>query len=161
MVSWDTRMLSSSGYWVFSQPEICLGDQSSISLPATMSRNFRLMERRQRLGRKADCQAAPSAGLARYAGRPPCRATSRLTVDTARCKHLAISRIDEPEASPRGAHAAVLPERSHRDATLPHEWSYGPCQKRDRSHAGSGPPSNDATHRSSAPRKAQTVSLVS
>src|SRR5580704_10820359 len=46
-------------------------------------------------------QASLSAGLARYAGRPPCRATSRLTVDTARCKHLAISRNDEPEASPR------------------------------------------------------------
>src|SRR5215510_3519354 len=56
MVSWDTRMLSSSGYWVFSQPEICFGDQSSISLLATMFRNFRLIERRQRLGRKADCQ---------------------------------------------------------------------------------------------------------
>ena len=59
MVSWDTRMLSSSGYWVFSQPEICFGDQSIISLLATMFRNFRLMERRQRLGRKADCQASP------------------------------------------------------------------------------------------------------
>ena len=53
--------LPSSGYWVFSQPEICLGDQSRISLLATMSRNFRLMERRQRLGRKADCQASSSA----------------------------------------------------------------------------------------------------
>src|SRR5580704_7221625 len=31
MVSWDTRMLSSSGYWFFSQPEICCGDQSRIS----------------------------------------------------------------------------------------------------------------------------------
>jgi hypothetical protein len=50
-----------SGYWVFSQPEICFGDQSRISLLATMFRNFRLMERRQRLGRKADCQASPSA----------------------------------------------------------------------------------------------------
>src|SRR4030095_10168859 len=132
MVSWDTRMLSSSGYWVFSQPEICFGDQSRISLLATTFRNFRLMERRQRLGRKADCQASSSARLARYAGGPPCRATSRLTVDTGRCKHLAISRSDAPEASPRGAHAAVLPEQSHRDAPLRHEWSYGPCQKRAR-----------------------------
>jgi hypothetical protein len=31
MVSWDTRRLSSSGYWVFSHPEICSGDQSRIS----------------------------------------------------------------------------------------------------------------------------------
>src|SRR5580704_5777249 len=156
MVSWDTRRLSSSGYWVFSHPEICLGDQSRISLLATMFRNFRWMERRQRLGRKADCQASPSAGLARYAGRPPCRATSRLTVDTARCKHLAISRIDEPEASPRGAHASVLPEQSHRDATPDNEWRNVLCQRRDRSDAASGPPSNDATHRSSAPRKGNT-----
>lgn len=61
MVSWDTRMLSSSGNWIFSQPEICFGDQSSISLLATMFRNFRLLESRQRLGRKADCQASRSA----------------------------------------------------------------------------------------------------
>ncbi len=45
----------------FQQPEICFGDQSRISLLATMFRSFRLMERRQRLGRKADCQASPSA----------------------------------------------------------------------------------------------------
>jgi hypothetical protein len=43
--------ISSSGYWVFSQPEICCGDQSRISLLATMLRNFRWMERRQRLGK--------------------------------------------------------------------------------------------------------------
>ncbi len=36
MVSWDTRMLGSSEYWVFSHPEICSGDQSRISLLATM-----------------------------------------------------------------------------------------------------------------------------
>src|SRR5262249_48879150 len=30
MVSWDTRMFSSSGYRVFGQPEICFGDQSRI-----------------------------------------------------------------------------------------------------------------------------------
>ena len=83
------------------RPEICFGAQSRISLLATTFRNFRLMERRQRLGCEADCQASSSARLARYAGGPPCRATSRLTVDTGRCKHLAISRSDEPEASPR------------------------------------------------------------
>src|SRR5216683_396514 len=36
MVSWDTRMLSSSGYRIFSHPETCSGDQSKISLLATM-----------------------------------------------------------------------------------------------------------------------------
>src|SRR5580704_10426457 len=171
MVSWDTRMLSSSGYWVFSQPEICFGDQSRISLLATMSRNLTLLERRQRLGRKAACQASPSAGLARYAGRPPCRATSRLTVDTARSKHLAISRIDEPEASPReissrsrsvsARSARRRTEQSHRDATPDNEWRNVLCQKRARSHAASALPSNDATPRVSAPPKTQTVSLVS
>src|SRR5271169_6358069 len=59
------------------------------------------MARRHRLGRKAESQARCSASLARYSGRPPWRATSRLTVDAARSKPFAISRIDEPEAIPR------------------------------------------------------------
>src|SRR6266566_49844 len=46
MVSWDTRLLSSSEYWVFSHPEICSGDQSNISLLATMFRNLRFTARR-------------------------------------------------------------------------------------------------------------------
>jgi len=45
----------------FQPSEICSGDQSRISLLATTFRNFRLMERRQRLGRRADCQASSSA----------------------------------------------------------------------------------------------------
>ena len=57
MVSWDTRMLSSSGYWIFSHPEICSGDQSRISLLATILCNFTCMARRHALGRKADSQA--------------------------------------------------------------------------------------------------------
>jgi hypothetical protein len=40
MVSWDTRMLWSSGYRVFSHPETCSGDQSRSSLLATILRNF-------------------------------------------------------------------------------------------------------------------------
>jgi len=46
MVSWDTLMLSSSGYCILSRPEICSGDQSNISLRARMFRNFRLTARR-------------------------------------------------------------------------------------------------------------------
>src|SRR5712671_3773810 len=61
----------------------------------------------------------------------------------------------------RRAHAAVLPEQSHRDATPDNEWRNVLCQKRARSHATSAPTSNDATRRSSALLKAQTVSLVS
>jgi hypothetical protein len=58
MVSWDTRRLSSSGYWIFSHPEICSGDQSKISLLATIFCSFSWMARRHRFGRKADSQAA-------------------------------------------------------------------------------------------------------
>src|SRR6266852_5223780 len=101
MVSWDTRMLSSSGYWIFSHPEICSGDQSNISLLATIFCNLTWIASKQRLGRKADSQASESASLARYSERPPWRATSRLTVDATRSRRLAISRIDEPQASPR------------------------------------------------------------
>src|SRR5258707_15712252 len=98
MVSWDTRMLSFLGYRIFNHPEICSGDQSRISLLATIVRSFPWVARRHVLGRKADSQAWESASLARYCGRPPGRATSPLTVDAAHCNPLAISRMDEPEA---------------------------------------------------------------
>ncbi len=101
MVSCDTRMLSSSGYWVFSQPEICFGDQSSISLLATMFRNFRLIEEGGVLGPQGRLpeNADPMTGSIPRTATMTC--DRQLTVDTARSKHLAISRIDEPEASPR------------------------------------------------------------
>ena len=54
MVWWDTRMLLSSGYCVFSHPEICSGDQSNTSLPATISRNLRFPARRHLFARNAD-----------------------------------------------------------------------------------------------------------
>ena len=57
MVSWDTRIHSSLGYWIFSHPETCSGDQSKISLLATMFRKFTRMATRHRFGRKADSQA--------------------------------------------------------------------------------------------------------
>src|ERR1700730_6839556 len=65
MVSWDTRIPSSLGYSVFSHPEICLGDQSKISLLVTTSRNLGCRARRHFLGRKADSQAWSSASCAR------------------------------------------------------------------------------------------------
>src|SRR6266571_3492968 len=61
MVSWDTRMLWSSGYWIFSHPEICSGDQSNLSLLATTFCNLTWIASRHRLGRKADPQAWESA----------------------------------------------------------------------------------------------------
>ena len=42
-----------------------------------------------------------------------------------------------------------------------YEWKNAPCRTRARSHTTTVSPSNDATCRSSAPRKAQTVSLGS
>src|ERR1700688_2340691 len=53
------------GIPILQPPEICSGDQSKISLLATISRNLRFMASKQRLGRRADCQACPSASWAR------------------------------------------------------------------------------------------------
>jgi hypothetical protein len=58
-------MLPSARDAVFSQPGICLGDQSKISLLVTTSRNFGCSARRHLLGRKADSQAWSSASCAR------------------------------------------------------------------------------------------------
>jgi hypothetical protein len=58
-------MLASSGYRVFSHPEICSGDQSRISLLATMLRNLRLTASQHFFGRKAESQAWLSAACAR------------------------------------------------------------------------------------------------
>src|SRR5580693_6724245 len=115
MVSWDTRILSSLGYSVFSHPEICSGDHFRISLLATTSRNLRRRARRHFLGRKADSQAWSSASCARYAGRPPWRVTSRPTVEAARSRCLAISRIDEPEAIPREMSSRSVRVRASRE----------------------------------------------
>ena len=52
-------------------PETCSGDQSRISLLATIFRNFTWMARRHGFGRKADTQAWRSASLARHVGRLP------------------------------------------------------------------------------------------
>src|SRR5258706_4779152 len=50
MVSCDTRMLSSLGYRFFNHPEICSGDQSKISLLATISRNLPVHGQQAALG---------------------------------------------------------------------------------------------------------------
>lgn len=124
-------MLSSAGYWIFSHPEICSGDQSRISLLATTFRSFTCLARRQRLGRRADSQAWWSASWARYSGRPPWRATSRLTVDVARSRPLAISRIDEPEASPREMSKSYRPPADSGTLALFAPCVYDPVQKEE------------------------------
>src|SRR5580700_4373289 len=57
MVSCDTRRPSSLGNCHFSHPEICSGDQSCISLLATISRSVVSVASRHGLGRRADSQA--------------------------------------------------------------------------------------------------------
>jgi len=65
VAAWNTRMLALAGSRVFSQPEICSGDQPKISLLATMLRNLRLTGRRHCFGRRAESQAWSSAAWAR------------------------------------------------------------------------------------------------
>src|ERR1700730_15721233 len=83
MVSWDTRIPSSLGYSVFSHPEICLGDQSKISLLVTTSRNLGCRARRHFLGRKADSGGVvirlmrPIGGTATMGGALPAHRRSR------------------------------------------------------------------------------------
>src|SRR3712207_5329754 len=73
MVSCDTYIASSEGYFLLSQPEICSGDQSALSFSATKSRRRSFTESRHLLGRRALCQAFSSALVARYLVRPPLR----------------------------------------------------------------------------------------
>jgi len=165
-------MLSSSGYWVFSQPEICFGDQSR----SVYSQRCSATSRGWKEG--SAWAARPTARLLRpldwldMQGGHHDVATSRLTVDTAASKHLAISRFDAPEASPReiSSRSRSVSARSARrrycrsnPTVTRHQTTNGGMSlpKARRSHATSAPTSNDATHRSSAPLKAQTVSLVS
>ena len=142
MVSWDTCMLSSSGYWVFSQPEICFGDQSSISLLATMSRNFRWMKAGSawaarptaRFRYPLDWRDTPDG---RHDVQLPGSRSIPLALNvwqshgTTNREQLQISSRSRNTA--RGAPSAVLPEQSHPDAPRHHEWSYGPCQSAPRS----------------------------
>jgi len=101
MVSWDTRKPSSAGNVRLSHPEICSGDQSSASFSATRHRSSARLARRHGFGRSARSQARASASVARYQLRPPCRATSRLTVEGERPRLAAMRRIDRPVAIPR------------------------------------------------------------
>src|SRR5580700_2991319 len=124
MVSCDTRRLSSLGYCRFSHPEICSGDQSCISLLATRVRSLSCRASRQTFGRKADCQAWESASLARYCTRPPWRATSRFTVELARLRCWAMTRMEQPlaiprEMSSRSANVSARPERRRTGGAIP------------------------------------------
>jgi len=91
----------SSEYRCLSQPEICSGDQFSLSLFATHSRRRRSTANLHSFGRHARFHAAPSASEARYFDAPPLRATSREIVDTERFKPAAMLRRDSSRLIPR------------------------------------------------------------
>src|SRR4029434_11306542 len=76
MVSWDTRKPSLAGNARLSHPEICSGDQSNASFSATRHRSSGWLARRHGLGRSARSQARAAVSVARYALRPPWRATA-------------------------------------------------------------------------------------
>src|SRR5215203_5668353 len=101
MVSCEIRIASSAGYSLLSQPEICSGDQSSRSFPATTTRRGSLILSQHLLGRRARSQACSSALWALYLLLPPLRFTSRHTVEAQRPSRAAIARRDSPAASPR------------------------------------------------------------
>src|SRR5215216_2144747 len=100
MVSCDTRIASSSGKRLLSQPEICCGDQSSLSFLATTSRRESFWASRHLFGRRALSQVRSSASKARYLTHPPLRPTSRLTLEAARPKRAAMAPNESPAASP-------------------------------------------------------------
>src|SRR5215217_9784873 len=101
MVSCEIRIASSSGYSLLSQPEICSGDHSCRSFPATTTPRRSLIASQQFLGRRAHFEACSSAFWALYLLRPPLRFTSRHTVEAQRPSRAAIVRRDSPAASPR------------------------------------------------------------
>jgi len=132
MVSWDTLILWSSGYRVLQPSGYLLGDQSSISLLATMSRTLRFTARRHLFGRMAETQLGDLHHGHGRQDRPPWRATSRPTVETARSRRPAMSRVDKPEAIPR--------EMSSRSASVS-------ASHERRRAAGAMPPRGNKTHR--------------
>ena len=94
-------MVGSSGCAWRSQPAICWGDHACASLVATASRSAGCVAKRHRFGRRPRAHAAASAVAARYRRRPPCRRTSRLTVEGARRSWRLICRSEVPRARPR------------------------------------------------------------
>jgi len=123
-------MLPSSGNSCFSHPAICSGDQSRLSLRATITCNLGCTASRHGFGRRASFHACASASVARYRWRPPWRAMSRLTVEGDRPIPAAIWRIEVSAAMPR--------EISSRSASVS-------ARRERRRVAGTMPPFDDTT----------------
>ena len=147
-------MLSSSGYWIFSHPEICSGDQSRISLLATMFRNLRLTASRHFFGRKAESQAGhPHHGRDRPDGhrgekspgslwRPldPVVEQSHEAANPEAIPREMSSRSAKRERQPRAATSGGRNASARQQHTR--ECSYAACQRRAQSHAATVPPSS-------------------
>ena len=87
----------------------------SASFAATASRNAGRVAKRQTFGRRLRAHARVSATDARYWRRPPCRRTSRLTVDAARPEPRLTARIDAPFAKPREISSRSAPVSDNRE----------------------------------------------
>ena len=165
-------MLSSLGYCFFSHPEICSGDQSRISLLATMLRNS--------LFRQANIfsDATPSSRLAdphhgrdRQVGHHGARLPGSRwrPLDPGLC---AIAKIEEPQAIPRemsSRSATVSANRERRrsrwrNPSARQQHGTNPAMRfarARRSHAATVPSSSDSKSHASRSQKALTSSLVS
>jgi hypothetical protein len=84
IVSCDTCISARPGNRAFSQALTCSGDHRLSSPSCTRSRSSTSAASFAAFGRAARASACACAASARYAPRPPFRATSRLTVDAGR-----------------------------------------------------------------------------
>jgi len=150
----DTRMLSSSGYWIF-QPS---GNLLRRPVQNQFTRNdvpqLHVDGKKAALGPQGRLPgfAVRLTGSIRRTATMPFGPPGSRSIPFG-LKHLAISRIDEPEASPReiSSRSRSVSARSARRrtaGTIPpvtrhqgNEWTNAPCQKRARSHAMSALPS--------------------
>jgi hypothetical protein len=94
-------MARSLGCRALSHSASCCGDHCPGSFRAIRAHRGGLDASRQGLGRRAQSNARASARTARYARRPPLRATSRLIADAARPGYRPICRQESPSSTPR------------------------------------------------------------
>src|SRR5712692_3254279 len=132
-------MPSSAGNSRLSHPEICSGDHWSASFCATRHRSSGQLARRQGFGRSALSQASESASLARYALRPPCRLTSRVTVEGARPSLAAILRIESTRGNPARNLLTLLQLQCDRRSPAC-RWGNSSIQRQDPVDAALVPP---------------------
>ncbi len=167
-------MLSLLGYPTFNHAEICSGDQSRISLLATIVRSFSSMARRHTLGRRADSQArrsvftgsiqwtpAVTRHLPAHRRHRPLQPFSDLTnrrtgsISSLRC-------LPARPASAFAANTNKQQELSRRAASRRTDCNHGPYQRRDQFSCNDSPAFPIAPHVDPSPLswKASPVFLV-